>query len=134
MKLIGLVLVWAVLTNVAEAADMTIKVVDAKGRPVARFEILTAGRRYNQWWSRERLGIAQLTGVPEASSFDVVVRCDGFATAVERFPLQSMARREGTATIVLQRGIKVELKICLEQGTELHADYVPSVFFDDYIL
>jgi thiol-disulfide isomerase/thioredoxin len=73
-------------------------------------------------------------GLPnDADVIDVLVRADDYATAVRRFSGDSLADlRAGRATITLQRGEEVQLKLNVPDGMNVPDDFLPQMYFPQF--
>jgi thiol-disulfide isomerase/thioredoxin len=69
--------------------------------------------------------------VQEALPLDVVVRADGYASALFRLEGEQFNKlRRGEAVITLRRGKKVELRFRLPEGMSWPKGVLPEVYFD----
>ncbi|HLN26310.1 MAG TPA: sigma-70 family RNA polymerase sigma factor [Gemmataceae bacterium] len=114
-----------------------VRVVDEAGKPLPAMQAtIHAGKAGYGRWANGRDGVVgfdTLRTVPDADAVDVLVRADGYATAVTRFESQERNQlRQGKATITMQRGHKVELSFRLPQGMTWPSGVLPETYFEDY--
>ena len=104
-----------------------IKVVDEMGATVEHYEMMwhTADGGYSRW-SR---GSDELDAIArDADVIDILVRVDGYASAVGRFEGDLLVDlRAGKATISLQRGDEVQLKLNVPDGIDAPDSFVPQI-------
>ncbi|UCE46874.1 MAG: TlpA family protein disulfide reductase [Phycisphaerales bacterium] len=117
----------------APVSAAQIKVVDNTGTEVEHCEMMwhTADSGYCRW----QAGDGKFSDRPSynADVVDVLVRADGYATAVRRFSGDSLADfRAGRATITLQRGEEVRLKLNVPDGMNVPDDFLPQMYFPQF--
>jgi len=110
-----------------------IKVVDDTGAAIEHYETMwhTVDSGYCRW----QAGNGKFSDRPpnDADVIDVLVRADSYATAVRRFSGDSLADlRAGRATITLQRGEEVQLKLNVPDGMNVPDDFLPQMYFPQF--
>ena len=110
-----------------------VKVVDDGGAGIERYEMMwhTADSGYCRWQAGDGKLPDGLQN--DADVVDVLVRADGYATAVQRFWGDSLAElRAGRATITLERGEAVRLKLNVPEGMKVPDDFLPQMYFPQF--
>lgn len=118
---------------VAPVNAARIKVVDNTGAGVEHYEMMwhTADDGYCRWQASNGMFSDRLPN--DADVIDVLVRADGYATAVRRFSGGSLVDlRASRATITLQRGEEVQLKLNVPDGMNVPDDFLPQMFFPQF--
>jgi RNA polymerase sigma factor (sigma-70 family) len=116
--------------------DLRVKVIDEDGKPLAAFEAMlyTAGRGYTHWLDGID-GLANLASkneFPGVEMFYVALRAKDYAPIIARFDKDGRRRlAQGTASLTLRRGKKVELRFRLPQGMTWPKGLVPEVYFEE---
>lgn len=110
-----------------------IKVVDDTGASVEHYEMMwhTADEGYSRWQASD----GKFSDKPpnDADIIDVLVRAQCYATAVRRFSGDSLADlHSGRATITLQRGEEVQLKLNVPNGMDVPDDFLPQMYFPQF--
>src|SRR5207253_436353 len=116
--------------------DCRVRVVDEMGKPVAKVQarLNTASGGY-QYWIDGGLGIV---GLRDPDPFkgdemlDVLLRADGYASAIVRFSSEQREQlRQGQPTVTLKRGQKVELQFRLPRGLTWPKGMLPEAYFKE---
>lgn len=135
LKLFMAVLLTLVPLTVAQATDISLRVVDEKGVAVDDFEVMwhTAEKGYTLW-NRKRNGVWQEGGGGSLNRgvIDVVIRAEGFVSHFQRFEGESLASlANGSTTIVLERGKLVTIET-QNLGSPIPKDFVMESFFPEF--
>jgi thiol-disulfide isomerase/thioredoxin len=125
--------------KLAPPPDFPVFVVEEFGQPVAKFQImLQSADRGETTWEDGTNGQATLSGFEsthyrDLQAIDVVIRAEGFATALARFAGPDRDTLfGGKATITMRHGEPVELRFRLPEGLRLPDDFAPEVYFADH--
>ncbi len=115
------------------STDYRLRVLDEMGKPVARFEAMIVEQTD---WLDGRDGAVNLCdprSLRDAGALDVLVRADGYAPALARFTGKDREQLgQGTATMTLSRGQKVELRFRLPEGLAWPRDVLPETYFSSF--
>lgn len=123
----------------APPPDYVVHVIDERGQAVPKFQLMlqTADRGETAWEDGMNGQVTfsgfQSTHYRDLQAIDVLVRADGYASALARFAGADRATLFGSkATITLRRGEPVELHFRLPDGLRLPDDFVPEVYFGNH--
>jgi RNA polymerase sigma factor (sigma-70 family) len=116
--------------------DCRVRVVDEAGKPLGKSQLMlhTADAGYHNW-TDNGFGIATF---PDPEPFartevvDVLLRADGYASAVARFERNQRDQlRKGQPAVILKRGQKVELRFRLPEGLTWPQGVPPDAYFQE---
>jgi RNA polymerase sigma factor (sigma-70 family) len=116
--------------------DCRVRVLDETGKPVVKVQAMlhTADAGYYNW-TDGGLGVAVLNDpdpFPRSEVIDVLLRADGYASAIARFERKHRDQlRQGQATVTLRRGQKVELRFRLPEGRTWPKGVLPDAYFKE---
>ena len=121
--------------DLSKVTDLRIRAVDEEGKPVSKLQAMihTAEAGYGPWVDGGE-GIVFLGGPREyrGAALDVLVRADGFASAVARFEGEQRDKlSKGEATITLRRGNPVQLQFNLPEKMTWPKGTLPETYFDN---
>ena len=128
-KKLGVLLMIFAASFVASA--QAFHVVDEEGQRMAKFECMvnTSDQGCSGWKAGEG-GVVDVFTFPGAKVIDVLVRADGYASAIKRFSGEELAAFSSPETeMTLKRGEPVELRLETAEGVELPDDLRPDVYF-----
>src|SRR5688572_2861664 len=132
-----LLLLAVVMATVNPLAATVVRVSDEAGAAVERFEAMyhTADHGYSRWEAGQA-GTCQLD-IPGTVStpVDVLVRADGYATAIKRINVTNPRPTRDDATevrVTLSKGQPVKLRLNVPEGVKLPEDFIPEAYPPQY--
>ncbi len=133
-RILFLIALWCCAAPATQAAKFN--VADEQGRPIKNFEWMyhTEYHGSGPWHECEGGTAAFDNGlISKSKVVDVIVRTDGYASAVARFQGESLEQlRHHEPTVTLEKGREVRVRFQLPPDAEFPKGFLPQLFFPDF--
>jgi RNA polymerase sigma factor (sigma-70 family) len=117
------------------SSDYRLHVVDPAGKPVPIFQAMihTADAWFTKWYDGRNGLVGFGSMLPDANVWDVLVRADGYVSAVVRLVGEQRNRlQQDNTKITIQRGERVELRFRLPEGLTWPSNLLLQAYFEGY--